>query len=201
MSSGNFYRMSFKKAPELLFLKATLDQASYRKDCKEEVETFFSKKEGSRFLKGLCEIYETDVVGIYFLIELNTVAYVGQSINVFNRAFRHKKDQLLPKKFDRVFTIKAPACILDFLESAFIGLLRPPLNGGKFLKIKEHSSDWGAKDQWAFNHPVEALKFCLDYFDGKMPDCKSVIELKEKFYDFVDPWDSFNGKEAEATCP
>lgn len=63
--------------------------------------------------------------GIYFLIHLKKVVYVGQSLNVFSRMNDHAKS----KSFDSFAYIPCSSLLLDKLESLYIHVLRPPLNG------------------------------------------------------------------------
>lgn len=62
--------------------------------------------------------------GIYFLIKDNRVVYVGQSVSVHSRIGGHKD-----KDFDHYAYILCGKEILDALESLYIHVLRPPLNG------------------------------------------------------------------------
>ena len=64
--------------------------------------------------------------GIYFLICQSRVVYVGQSVNVFSRIGAHSNSG---KEFDRFAFIPCKSEHLDFLESLYIHLLRPALNG------------------------------------------------------------------------
>ena len=63
--------------------------------------------------------------GVYFLIYEKKVVYVGQSTNVFSRIFTHVQT----KKFDSYVYIPCEKDTLDKLESLYIHLLSPPLNG------------------------------------------------------------------------
>jgi len=65
------------------------------------------------------------VCGVYFLINLGEVVYVGQSVNVFSRMREHSKS----KKFDSYVYINCSKGDLDILESLYIHVLRPPLQG------------------------------------------------------------------------
>ena len=62
--------------------------------------------------------------GVYFLIFKGKVVYVGQSRNVFQRMAEHQN-----KKFDAYAYILCDEDLLDKLESLYIHLLDPPLNG------------------------------------------------------------------------
>ena len=62
--------------------------------------------------------------GVYFLIANKTIVYVGQSVNVYARLGSHGN-----KKFDSFAVITCPEEHLDMLESLYIHLLNPVLNG------------------------------------------------------------------------
>lgn len=63
--------------------------------------------------------------GVYFLIENEEIVYIGQSTNVFQRIGEHFRN----KKFSRYAYIPCVAQGLDILESLYIHLYRPILNG------------------------------------------------------------------------
>ena len=65
--------------------------------------------------------------GVYFLLKEGNVVYVGQSINVYARIMQHKD-----KCFDTFAYIPCENGQLDILESLYIHLLRPSLNGTHF---------------------------------------------------------------------
>jgi hypothetical protein len=62
--------------------------------------------------------------GIYFLIYGDKVIYVGQSVNVYARISQHHD-----KLFDSFAFIPCEKNLLDSLESLYIHVLRPSLNG------------------------------------------------------------------------
>lgn len=62
--------------------------------------------------------------GVYFLINTNKVVYVGQSTNVYARISSH-----WDKVFDSFAFIPCEKEMLDKLESLYIHVLRPTLNG------------------------------------------------------------------------
>jgi hypothetical protein len=62
--------------------------------------------------------------GVYFLIYKNKVVYVGQSTNVYSRITAHHD-----KTFDSFAFIQCETNTLDGLESLYIHVFRPPLNG------------------------------------------------------------------------
>ena len=77
---------------------------------------------------------ETDIVnaanpwelatGVYFLIDSKKIVYVGQSVNVYVRIASHGD-----KVFDSFAFIPCDKKTLDSLESLYIHILRPALNG------------------------------------------------------------------------
>ena len=81
-------------------------------------------------------MYESEIVsasgevqficGVYFLVHDGRVVYVGQSVNVIARIAQHIADG---KKFSRMAYVPCNRENLDVLESLYIHLLRPPLNG------------------------------------------------------------------------
>lgn len=62
--------------------------------------------------------------GIYFLIEGEKIVYVGQSVNVYSRISYHHD-----KVFESFAFIPCEKEMLDKLESLYIHVFRPPLNG------------------------------------------------------------------------
>jgi hypothetical protein len=63
--------------------------------------------------------------GVYFLVKENKIVYVGQSVNVYSRVGHHSG----VKDFDRVAWIECEKEKLDLLESIYIHLFEPELNG------------------------------------------------------------------------
>lgn len=63
--------------------------------------------------------------GVYFLVKKNKVVYVGQSVNVFSRVAKHAME----KDFDAMAWIPCKKTMLDKLESLYIHVLQPTLNG------------------------------------------------------------------------
>lgn len=64
------------------------------------------------------------ISGVYFLIKGNEVVYVGQSVHIPSRICGHSD-----KDFDRYAYVPCPPEALDQLESLYIHVLRPKLNG------------------------------------------------------------------------
>jgi hypothetical protein len=62
--------------------------------------------------------------GIYFLIHKNKIVYIGQSVNVYFRISSHSG-----KQFDSFTAIPCPKEHLNVLESLYINMFDPPLNG------------------------------------------------------------------------
>ncbi|WP_296699807.1 GIY-YIG nuclease family protein [Thiocapsa sp. UBA6158] len=65
------------------------------------------------------------VCGIYFLVREGRVVYVGQSIDVFGRISTHHQS----KTFDAIAYVSCERHLLDKMESLYIHVLQPPLNG------------------------------------------------------------------------
>lgn len=63
-------------------------------------------------------------IGVYFLIDTGKVVYVGQSTNVYARIASHHD-----KVFDSFAFMPCDKTVLDNLESLYIHILRPALNG------------------------------------------------------------------------
>jgi hypothetical protein len=63
--------------------------------------------------------------GVYFLIKDKEVIYVGQSLDVFHRMARHKRDS---REFDSFAYIECEPERLDELEAAYITAFVPFLN-------------------------------------------------------------------------
>lgn len=68
----------------------------------------------------------THATGVYFLLDGDDVVYVGQSRNVYSRISSHSA-----KNFNRYAFVPCAVEALDKLESLYIHLLRPKLNGRK----------------------------------------------------------------------
>ena len=64
---------------------------------------------------------------IYFLVEEDTVVYIGQSTNPASRVAAHGSTKI----FDRGFILPVPRSALNGVEGALIRLLQPKLNGGE----------------------------------------------------------------------
>jgi hypothetical protein len=62
--------------------------------------------------------------GVYFLILDGVVVYVGQSANIYSRICQHTD-----KHFDKYAYVPCEVELLDKLESLYIHLLKPKLNG------------------------------------------------------------------------
>jgi len=142
---------------------------------------FFNKDNGKKLINSFIQLYSTNLSGIYFLMSGSEIVYIGQSKNIFTRPFSHRD-----KKHDRVIVLKIPKLLLDFVESAFIGLYLPFFNGIKNhigrQKNQFYAADWGARNQHAFEFPVEALEHALKFLNGN-PDKISTI------YEFIDSFD------------
>lgn len=62
--------------------------------------------------------------GVYFLVHRGHVVYVGQSVNIVSRIAAHTD-----KRFDAVAYLPCSRDQLDVIESMYIHMLRPALNG------------------------------------------------------------------------
>lgn len=67
----------------------------------------------------------TDIGFVYFLINDGEIVYVGQTIHLMPRIASHKRD----KDFDSYNFIECKASELDLIESFYIHVLSPRLNG------------------------------------------------------------------------
>lgn len=70
--------------------------------------------------------------GVYFLVEKQHVVYVGQSVNVHARIAAHRID----KTFSKFAYVLCDVAMLDRLESLYIHVLRPVLNGNRTASAK-----------------------------------------------------------------
>jgi len=64
------------------------------------------------------------VAGVYFLVKDEEVIYVGQSVNIYSRISEHRH-----KQFDKYAFVPCSVDLLNKLESLYIHVLRPKLNG------------------------------------------------------------------------
>jgi len=183
------FNFRFKKAPPKLFRVETLDNYKSRAERSDRINMFFNKDNGKKLINSFIQLYSTNLSGIYFLMSGSEIIYIGQSKNIFARPFSHKD-----KKHDRVIVLKIPKLLLDFVESAFIGLYLPFLNGIKNdigrQKNQFYAADWGARNQHAFEFPVEALEHALKLLNGN-PDKISTL------HEFIDSFDEFVLKEIQ----
>lgn len=67
------------------------------------------------------------ISGVYFLIDNQTIVYVGQSNNVGNRVLVHKQEGRI--KFDKFSYIQCELDELNIIESLYIHAYRPKHNG------------------------------------------------------------------------
>jgi hypothetical protein len=68
--------------------------------------------------------------GVYFLIDVDKVVYVGQSVNIYSRIPQHYN-----KKFDKYAYVPCTTQQLNVLESLYIHLLQPKLNRDDHGKV------------------------------------------------------------------
>ena len=62
--------------------------------------------------------------GVYFLLDGNEIVYVGQARHVYSRIAQHTS-----KRFNQYAFVPCAVNLLDRLESLYIHMLRPRLNG------------------------------------------------------------------------
>jgi hypothetical protein len=68
--------------------------------------------------------------GIYFLLDGSVCRYIGQSVDIINRAYNHHRNGRI---FDRVFVVLVSHAVsLDMVERAFIRVCAPPDNRQKY---------------------------------------------------------------------
>ena len=141
-----------RKANKQAADKLREDAITYRNGLKEEIEELESKLNSlkveddlsclSLSLTTKTLLREEEIVnmsspwerqaGVYFLISMGEVAYVGQSICVHSRINTHAGNHgHIGLCFTSCAWIACPVEKLDFLESLYIHLLRPPMNGNK----------------------------------------------------------------------
>lgn len=93
--------------------------------------------------------------GIYFLCQCKKVVYVGQSRRIGSRVFSHTD-----KHFDRFFVLPCPEGELARVEAAFIGLLKPPLNGKPGGRESSRPGDVAHSngDYEAYRNPIPVVE-------------------------------------------
>jgi hypothetical protein len=97
------------------------DQSPLRDMCKQMTgKTLHTEAE----IVAVSEPYKR-LCGVYFLVAGDRVVYVGQSVNIPGRIGTHGVN----KKFDRVAFVPCEEQHLNILESLYIHILRPSLNG------------------------------------------------------------------------
>jgi len=116
---------------EILRLRALYtemqDQAPLREVCvKMTGKTLHTETE----IVAVSEPYKI-MCGVYFLVSNDRVVYVGQSVNIPARVAQHKTSG---KTFDRVAFVECEKEWLNVLESLYIHVLRPLLNGDSNTK-------------------------------------------------------------------
>lgn len=111
-------------------------------DLQQQVDRLLDVQENSTLMRSACnharvgplpspsEIIDSaqhygDTCGVYFLVHQDEIVYVGQSLNIWSRIGTHVSS----KKFDRAAYIQVPREKLDLVESLYIHMLKPKLNG------------------------------------------------------------------------
>ena len=91
--------------------------------------------------------------GVYFLINNGKVVYVGQSATLMARVVQH----MGLKEFDSFAYIACERNMLDVMESLYIHVLRPPLNG-KWSDGKSPRAPLQLKDLFAAANQTNRLE-------------------------------------------
>ena len=106
-----------------------------------------------------------EICGVYFLLHMGEVVYIGQSVNVRTRVSAHQKNygEKKPMKFDDVRVVRADHHDLDLLEMLFITKYRPRYNvignkGTKQCPVKQ--SNMMLKEGFSVD---DLLLFCETY--------------------------------------
>lgn len=117
----------------VLYLKNEIEALEKKRDSIAEA-VFIG--EISTQLTGLTLLHESQIVaaaksldifcGVYFLVKNSRVVYVGQSLNVFSRIAQHAA---LKRDFDSIAWVPCDQDNLDKLESLYIQVLQPEMNG------------------------------------------------------------------------
>jgi len=101
-------------------------------------------------LEGLLDVshWVGPTCGVYFLVQNQEIAYIGQSVHTASRLINHSRE----KEFNAAFFLPVPACELDRIEGALIRFFEPPLNGrvkagGKVTAPAELTPDSYTLDQ------------------------------------------------------
>ena len=99
----------------------------HERDCEISVADYhrYFKAKGHKFVS-LAEMDANQIrgiVGVYFLIRDSELVYIGQSKNVYRRVASHSI------KHDKFWYVECKAQDLDEIESAYIHIYKPPLNG------------------------------------------------------------------------
>ena len=123
----------------------------YRADLYDEIRALEGKIEVLNFSYKMSQIsgvltnqsllYAEDIIqhalpwkkssGVYFLVHDNEIVYVGQSVHIYSRIAQHQD-----KTFDRYAFVPCKEELLDVLESLYIHVLKPKLNGNYNEKEK-----------------------------------------------------------------
>jgi len=188
MNNNSYFKFKIKKGCSEFFVSFVEAMAVSKKSpnmgFSHSGNSMLFSNEFQWLTNNVIEIFENEIIGIYFLIKEKEVVYVGQTNNFFVRPFSHKKDPISPKDYDRVFVIKAPKCLLDFLESAFIGLFLPFYNGGQRARKTSLAKKYHVKDELPFQNPLEALIFCVNEIDRGVLNNKHYY-IHKAFRDYI----------------
>ena len=101
-------------------------------------------------LEGLLDVshWVGPTCGVYFLVQDQSIAYIGQSVHAASRLVNHSRE----KEFNAAYFLPVPRCELDRIEGALIRFFEPPLNGrvkvgGKVTAPAEVTPDIHTLDQ------------------------------------------------------
>lgn len=133
---ANKERLEAARFNALVFADGLKEQIEIKKAQLADLERMELFNCVSAKLTNKCLLTEDEIVaqalpweqasGVYFLIHQGRVVYVGQAVNVYVRISQHTE-----KKFDRYAYLPCPAHMMDKIESLYIHLLRPELNGNQ----------------------------------------------------------------------
>jgi hypothetical protein len=103
--------------------------------------------------------------GIYFLMQGESVVYVGQSVDIGARIRSHENEAV--KRFDKVFYLPCSEEALDSKENFFIGLYKPRYNS---------PSKVNTGIDWDFWH--ELLNIAYLYLRNRPDDGITIEEME-----------------------
>lgn len=81
------------------------------------------------------------ICGVYFLLDQETIVYVGQSLNVMARLSDHRREG--QKQFNRIFVVECKIGELTHLEALYIDKFKPIYNLAR-PAVNPESTAWDA---------------------------------------------------------